>query len=122
MTYDLSIGEKEKIIYLTLEGPYTVSLIKNLLGSLVSRPDYDRSYNLLIHFKDVDFDPDIRDFAALSGHMDRVAMNYPSRLARVIHNSDLRDFYSNLVIQETENGFSSRIFSKVDDALAWLKS
>lgn len=122
MTYDLSISPEKQLVYLTLEGPYSIVLLKNLIKTIVESRDYDRNFNVLMDFKMVEFDPSDEDLKSLSNHVQVLAGKYPAKLARVIYQKKLRDFYSQLVTKETEMEVSSRIFSSVKDAMAWFES
>lgn len=122
MTYDLSISEEKKLVHIVLHGPYSVDLLNNLLERIYRNKGFHKSFRFLVDFTGVSYAPCDEDMAILSNFIFNKDIDYPSKVARVIKDKRLRNFYDQLSAKEAERGLSSGMFRNEKDALTWIES
>lgn len=122
MTYELSISAEKQLVHATLEGPYSIDFLKNMIEKVVTGNDYQKSYNFLVDFRKVLFDPTGDDLEALSDFISTESEFFPNKLARVLNDDHLKPFFEQLASREVGKGCSSRIFNSVDEAMDWFYS
>lgn len=122
MTYDLSISSEKKLVQITLQGPYSVLLLNNLIERVIRNKGYQKSFNFLVDFRNVEFSPEADDLSVLSELIFDNAAEFPVKLARIIHDESIKSFFEQLSSIEVEKGYSSKIFKDLDEAFNWLQN
>lgn len=122
MTYEISISSEKNLVYIVLEGPYSVTLFKNLIHKLINDKEYKPEYYLLINLINVTFNPEVSDISKLSDSIMSLKEHFPGKVARIVKSEKIYNFYRQIVGLESEAGLTSNVFYDIRDAFTWLHS
>ena len=101
-------------------GKYSLKDIKSLISLVVSDPDYNPDYNVIVNLREVNYTPVVSEIIEISDFVVTIKQSFRAKTAIITKSELMYQMFKLAAHYTSKQGLRSNIFKDMDTAKEWL--
>ena len=120
MEYTYNISNKMRRTIVTPSGRYSLTDIKKLISTVVSDPDFNPEYNVLLNLSGVKYIPVVSEIIEISDFIVTMKQSFRAKTAIITKSELMHQMFKLSAHYTSKQGLRSNVFKDIDFAIKWL--
>lgn len=120
MKYSYNILDENQLTFIIPSGRYSLKDIKSLITLVVSDPDYNPDYNVLLNLREVNYTPVVSKIIEISEFIVTMKQSFRAKTAIITKSELMYQMFKLSAHYTSKQGLQTNIFKDMDIAKEWL--
>ena len=120
MEYTYNVSTEMKCTTITPSGKYSLKDIKSLISMVISDPDYNPEFNVLLNLREVKYTPVVSEIIEISDFIVTMKKSFRAKTAIITKSELMYQMFKLSAHYTSKQGLRSNVFKDIDLAKKWL--
>ena len=120
LKYSYNILDENQLTFIIPSGRYSLKDIKSLITLVVSDPDYNPDYNVLLNLREVNYTPVVSKIIEISEFIVTMKQSFRAKTAIITKSELMYQMFKLSAHYTSKQGLQTNIFKDMDIAKEWL--